>query len=247
MGLVENRSVKCGSITSGIGHRYANFAKVVLLCFFLSVSVVYPTICHAGAPETIGAYAYSCGTDAEIEASKRSAIEAVATEFVRMVLGPDPGNSYADLTSDAQRNVSRDQLVAMAGTLTRMGPYKELHVAHSYFVHLTGGSSETRVVCGNLSRPENWVAVTAKPVPEQAHVVVEGRSVNNTTAFILWLMPEQQKWRVEYFQSNVSTMAEKSADDLWHQGQVERDRHHNFNACILYTAAYQLAQRGPNF
>ena len=190
----------------------------------------------------------SCVTDNQIAAKDREAANQAAIQFVQSSLGPTPGVAYSAFTADAKKSVSSEEFTAMLQQdVQRMGPFKDLRVTHTYLAKVTGGTQVQRVVCGNFSRPENWVAVAAKPGPPQAHVIVEGQTINNTWAFVIWLFPEQENWHVQYFQVATATMAGKSAIDLQSMAQVEQLAHHNFNAYILYAAALQLAARGPHF
>ena len=126
------------------------------------------------------------------------------------------------------------------------GPFKNLRVAHTYMSKATGGTREQSVVCGNLSSPQGWVAVTTRSGLRQAHVIVEGQTVNNTWAFVIWLLQEQGNWRVQYFQFVTSAIVGKSAQDLWGMARTEQQRQHDFNAFVLYAAALQMAWRGPH-
>jgi hypothetical protein len=128
-----------------------------------------------------------------------------------------------------------------------MGPFKNLRATHTYIATVTGGSEEQRVICGNISSPETWVAVNAKPGPAEAHVIVEGQTVNNTAVFVVWLIPEQGNWHVQYIDYAIAEMVGKSAADLLKMAEMENQKQHDFNAFILYTAALQLADRGPFF
>jgi hypothetical protein len=167
---------------------------------------------------------------------------------VQNALGPDPSRAYASLTDDAKGTIPADQFVSGFQNVIRpMGPFKDLRVAHTYIATVTGGSQEQRTVCGNLSSPENWVAVNVKPGPSNAHVIVEGETVNNTMAFVLWLIPEQGAWHIQHVQYAVDQMVGKSALDLRKTAETENEKGHSFNAFILYTAALQLAERGPFF
>lgn len=168
-------------------------------------------------------------------------------QFVQTVLNSNPTAAYSSFTADAKRNVNVEDFTAMVQRgIQPMGPYKNLRVAHTYLAKVTGGTEEQRVVCGDVSSPEGWVVVTVKPGPRQAHVIVEGETLNNTWAFVIWLLQEQGIWHVQYFQIAVGTMVGKSAQDLWTMARMEQQRHHDFNACVLYAAALQLAGRGPN-
>jgi hypothetical protein len=172
----------------------------------------------------------------------------VALTFVQGAVGPDSSTAYASFTADAKGSVHLDQFVSAFQTRVKpMGPFKNLRATHTYIATVTGGSEEQRVICGNISSPETWVAVNAKPGPAEAHVIVEGQTVNNAVVFVVWLIPEQGSWRVQYIDYAIAEMVGKSAADLLKMAEMENQNQHDFNAFILYTAALQLADRGPFF
>jgi hypothetical protein len=190
----------------------------------------------------------SCKANEEISTNDRETVNQVALKFVQDALGPDPSAAYAKFTADAKASVPREQFVSsFQNGIRPMGPFKGMHVAESYVAKVTGGSHEQRVVCGNLSSPQTWVAVNAKPGPGEAHVTVEGDTVNNTMVFVVWLIPEQGNWHVQYVHFATAKMVGKSADDLRRAAEAEQQKQHIFNAFILYAAALQLADRGPFF
>ena len=201
----------------------------------------------ANSPQGISPFVTSCATDGEISAEHRATLDQAAMQLVQTVLSSDPTAAYSNFTADAKQNVSLENFTAMIQQgIQPMGPYTDLHVAHTYLAKVTGGTQEQRVVCGNVSSPEGWVAVAAKPGPDQAHVIVESQTRNNTWAFVIWLLQEQGNWHVQYFQATIVAMVGKSAQDLLAMARTQLQRHHNFNACALYAAALQLSGRGPN-
>ena len=190
----------------------------------------------------------SCKADDEVSAKDRESIGQVALTFVQDALGPNTANAYAAFTANAKESVPLEQFVSgFQNAIKPMGPFKNLRVAHTYVPKVTGGTQEQRVVCGNLSSPEGWVAVNAKPGPAEAYAIVEGDIINNKNAFVIWLLPEQSNWRVQYVHFATTTMVGKSADDLQKIAATENAKQHTFNAFILYAAAFQLADRGPFF
>ena len=193
-------------------------------------------------------FSSGCKANEEIPTKDRGTVSQVALKFVQDALGPNPSAAYATFTADAKGSVPLNQFVSgFQNGIKPMGPFKDLRVAESYVAKVTGGSQEQRVVCGNLSSPEGWVAVNAKPGPAEAHVIVEGDTVNNTMAFVVWLIPEQGNWRIQYVHFATVQMVGKSASNLQRSAEVEKQSQHNFNAFILYTTALQLTDRGPFF
>ena len=224
--------------------------RTIVVTFSVCLATTIPPITLRGGSllQTIQPFASTCATDSEISANDREAADQTALQFVENALGPNPTAAYSAFTAEAKENLNSDKFAAMLQQgIQRIGPFKDLHVAHTYLAKVTGGSQEQRVVCGDLSRPQGWVAVSVKPGPAQAHVLVEGQTPNNTWAFVIWLLPEQGKWHVQYFQVATATTAGRSAEDFQRMAQVEQRAHHNFNAYVLSAAALQLAARGPYF
>jgi hypothetical protein len=168
-------------------------------------------------------------------------------QFVQTMLSSSPTAAYSSFTAEAKRNVSAENFAAMIQQgIHPWRPFKDLHVAHIYLPKVIGGAQDQRVVCGDLSSSDTWVAVTAKPGRQQSHVIVEGQTVNNAWAFVIWMLQEQGNWHVQYFQVMPVAMVGKSSQDFLAMARVEQQRHHDFNACVLYATALQLAGRGPN-
>ena len=190
----------------------------------------------------------SCKANEEISTNDRETVNQVAVKFVQDALGAEPSAAYAKFTADAKASIPLERFVSsFQNGIRPMGPFKGMHVTEAYLAKVTGGSHDQRVVCGNLSSPQTWVAVNAKPGPDEAHVIVEGDTVNNTMVFVVWLIPEQGNWHVQYVHFATAKMVGKSADDLRRTAEVEQQKQHIFNAFILYAAALQLADRGPFF
>ena len=227
--------------------------RVYVVPFLVTFSVLVPAALRCNQapldqPQAIQAFVTSCATDNEISPEDRAILDHAAMQFVQTALSSNPAAAYASFTADARQDVSIENFVAMIQRgIQPMGPFKNLHVAHTYIPKVKGITHEQRVVCGDLSSPEGWVAVSTKPGPEQGHVIAEGQTVNNTWAFVIWLLKEQGNWHVQYFQVAPATMVGNSAHDLREMARAERLRHHDFNACVLYAAALQFAERGPSF
>jgi len=203
---------------------------------------------------SFGFNAGRCQTDDEVAEGDRAAYEGPALNFVRALLGPEPSNAYAAVTVAMKQTTTPEAFAAFVRTnVGSLGSMGNLHVAHSYY--LTGmstGTGQYRVLCttvahGSFSVPEGRVLVAATSAPEQAHVIVEGDTRNNTFAFVLWLLPEQGQWRVENMHLTATAMVGKSALEFWSLARAQREHHHDFNAYVLYTTALQLASRGPAF
>ena len=102
------------------------------------------------------------------------------------------------------------------------------------------------MVCGKTADPDHQVIAAVAAVPEQAHVILEADTTNNSWAFVLWMLPEQGGWHPEHFNFAAIAIGGKSAKDFWRLAREQHERHHDFNAYLLYATASQLASRGAN-
>lgn len=187
-----------------------------------------------------------CYFDDGIELARRRAINSVAEGFMRAVLGGNATAAYGMLAAELQSKVTLDQFKGQVDVVTAYAPVK-LARTRSFFLELNG-TSPGKVVCAeDLSRPGGWQALAAANIPEQAHVLLTAKTVNNGLTFALWLTPAQSDWKVRGFWWNVSSMAGKDSSQLWEMGRAQAAKGNNFNAAALLTAAGKLAERGPDF
>ncbi len=218
---------------------------LVRACALLIVSL---TPFLASCQTSFQPFAAACKAVEQIPAKDRETIAQAALKFVQDAIGADPSAAYAVFTQDAKTTVPEESFVnSFQNGIKRMGPFRDLRVVHTYLAKVTGGAQPQRVVCGNLSNSSSWVSVNVKPGPAEAHVVVEGQTVNNTAAFVVWLITESNKWHIQYVQYDVASMGDKSSKDLQKMGAAENEKHHTFNAFLLYATALQLSDRGPFF
>jgi hypothetical protein len=216
------------------------------LCACIVVIALAGTISRGSPLQAIQPFAASCSADDEIPAKDRAAVDQAAVEFTHNALGPNPESAYLAFTAETKAGLSLEQFkTAVNQSIQPMGPFSELRAARTYLATVIGGTQPQQVVCGNLSSPQSWVAVTTKPGPAQAHVIVEAQTHNNTWAFVLWILKEEGTWRVQYFQSTLATIVDKTSEDLRQMALTQKQRNHNFNAYIFYATAMQLSKRGP--
>jgi hypothetical protein len=190
---------------------------------------------------------FSCAEDTQIDVAKLKAIDSVAMNFVGTMLGPDPSAAFDSFSKEGQANVTRAQLTGLAATTLK--PFEPGNVTpqHTYFIELRG-DSPGRVVCAeNLSKPEGWESLRVTSVPQQAYVMLSADTRNNKLAITVWLIPEQKDWKVQSFSINFSSLADMDSMQLWELARTQQSRGHSFNAALLYAAAVQTADRGPNF
>jgi hypothetical protein len=189
----------------------------------------------------------SCGEDGHIDTAKKKTIDTAALSFVQTVIGPSPSAAFDLMSQAGQAETNRQQLDSAALAIMRQFEPKNVAVQHTYLIKLKGGYPR-RVVCAtDLSKPGGWESLSAENVPEQAHVLLSADTRNNKLAFVVWLVPEKSEWKVQSFRVNVSTLADKDSIQLWELARAQQARQHSFNAALLYAAATQAADRGPNF
>ena len=211
-----------------------------IFCLAVFAFVVFPAF--AQSP-----FIYSCTEDSDITSNKRGLIESTANNFLQLLLGPNPEKAFELMSEKGRANVTREQLKGEASTILQQVKPQNISLQHTYFIELKG-TSPGRVVCArDISKPDGWESLEAADVPEQAHVTITAKAVNNLMAFTVWLVPEQNSWKVQSFWMNAATMADKDSLKLWQLAQEQRKKGHNFNAALFYAAAAQMANRGPNF
>lgn len=215
-----------------------------------AVAAVVVIAVVAGAAYVMGwrvshqAQAASCLADDAIDSGTRKTLDQAALDFVSVVSGANPIGAYAMLAADTKGAITPDKfLAALRPSLEPVAPFTDVHVAHAYLVHAAPGGAGQRVICGNIDQPENWVAVTAKPIPDQAHLVVDAEAKQGHWAFVLWLVPENG-WHIEGFNFTATGMAGKSLAEILEIARVQHAQNHEFNAVLLYGAAARLASRG---
>jgi hypothetical protein len=215
------------------------FASSLLLCLAALLSA--PAAAFAQS-------ATACSIDDHIPAERRAAIEAAGLSFVNAVLAGKPDQAYASLTADTKAHMPADSFAQMvAGARQSFQGVQGLHVGHAYLVTGADQGMTKRVTCGDTRRPEQFVTVEVQPVPLQAHLLIEGGTIGDSFTFVLWLVHAPEAWEVQNLYLGMSAMTSKSAADLWHLARAEADRHHGFNAALLYAAANNLAERGNDF
>jgi hypothetical protein len=216
-----------------------------VLVAIVVLSVVAYFVRLPSSPFGLWLTATTCRQDDQIPVDERAPIEAAALAFVRALVATDPA-AHSQMTSEAQRVVTRDALLALArDNLEPGGPLEQLHVAETFLVQVAGTSSTAPVICGKPGRAEDRVSVTAAPIPKQAYVFLKAQSRYNGWIFVLLLKPEDG-WRVARLQFNIETIMGTSAQDYREAAHSEQNLGHPFNAAMLYLVAKQLAYRGPH-
>jgi hypothetical protein len=212
-----------------------------LIVFLLAVAAISP------AQEQ--PLAFHCAQDGDIDTLKASVIQNTATEFLRTIINGEPGAAWDTLTAHSQQSIPRAQFVngAMLGVIAAQP--RNLTLRHMFLIHVVGTPPpNARVTCGpDPADSEQSFNMTVAPALEQAYALFSADGASNELAFVLWIVRDQSGWRVNSFAANPSTLAGRSAQQLWQIARVEHQRDHDFNATLLYLAAAQLVQRGPDF
>jgi hypothetical protein len=229
-------------------HQFVDLIKLAAIMGFFRLAVCFGIFAlSAGQAFAQGLFVSSCQEDAKIDAVKKKAVDSAAMDFIRALLGSNPLAAFEAMSQAGRAGTTRQQMDGMAASLIRpFGPTNVI-VQHTYLISLKG-KSPGRVLCGdNFSKPDGWESLAAEDIPEQAHILLSADTRNNKMAFVVWLVPEQNEWKVQSFWANVSTLADKDSAQLWEMARAQQAREHNFNATLLYAAAAQIAARGPDF
>lgn len=192
---------------------------------------------------------YHCATDGDIDPMRRAVIESTAMQFVRSVVSGDAGSAWDAMTGHGQSSITRDQFVSNAALTIQPTQPRNLAIQHAFLIYVIGTPAPgARVVCGaDVSDPTRSYRMAVVAAPEQAYVILtaDGRAAG--LVFTLWLLRDASGWKVNSFDFHTATLSGRNALQLW---QVARDQHqhgHEFNATLLYFAAVQIADRGPDF
>jgi len=189
----------------------------------------------------------SCAEDSHIGEAKRKALNSAAINFVEAFLGPDPSTGFAALSKEGQQGVTLEQFTAQAHAIREQLQPTDLRTQHVYVLNISG-KSKGRVICAtDLKKADGWESLATINVPEQAYVVMSAQARNNSLAVTIWLVPERVGWKVQSFWINISTLADQGPMQLWETARKQKELGHKFNAMLLYAAAGQVANRGPNF
>jgi hypothetical protein len=216
---------------------------VAALLIFSSVSAYSQGIVGA----SVGVSAGSCQKDEEISATQRGELDAFAMKVVGAALAKDTASTYAAMTKEVKSKLSLDKFTSgFLPIVQQMGPFEDPHVVHTYFIQSVGTGPDTRVVCGPLEN-NGWVSLAARLGLGQAHVLIEAKTRNNDWALTLWLLPEDNGWRVQYFNMAVASIVGMTPDVLLAKARQERDSGHLFNAAMLYAGVQATIDRGPAF
>jgi len=231
--------------------------RTTKLAMAATAAILVLTTCLASARAQIslGVFTDICETDDEVAAGERDIYEKSAMNFVEALLSDHPERAYGQLTSELRTGMSADDFPKKVEGVLRYRPFAQLHIEHSYRdSQKSVGSARHSTLCtavarGSSDKPEGRVTIALLPVPQQAHVIIGGKATNDHWAFTIWLVPDrspQEPWQITGFDVRAVTILERTATDTWTLARRERDAGHALNAYLLFSAAKQLAYRGPN-
>lgn len=193
----------------------------------------------------------SCKTEDEIAANDRKPFEEVAAKFGENILATRVDSIYEQLSDEVKKASSRERVSAV---IEALGPMlmgiANLRIAHSLFVTSSGWKTDHTAICtlktgGPTAKSSDKVFVAAKPIPKQAHVILEGQSESRSVAVVVWLLPSEATWIIQGFHVVPTRMNGKSAADLAAMARHELKEGRTFNAAMLLAGASDLSFRGP--
>jgi hypothetical protein len=201
----------------------------------------------------LNAFEGSCSTDDDVPESDRALYEKTAMRFIGNLLGDKPETAHADLVDELQEKLPVPDFVRATEGARSNPQITELHIVHSYLLsQTTFGSDPVTIPClasnhgPGFGAPEGRVDLLARPVPRQAFIIIEGQIRKDREAFILWLLPQQDGWRIGYYTSSKITILAKTSTDIWNLAREEQKRGHALISYLLYDTALKLADHGPN-
>lgn len=196
----------------------------------------------------------SCRPRGAVDLAERQPYEQAALDFASLVVSGEFAQAHARMTRELKGYVPLDKFLASAQP--NIEPFKRLgrlHIAHSYLVEtgvMTGNGQF--VICAaeanaSMSSPQGRVFVLAKPIPKQAHVIIEGNNQEGTWTFSLWMIPIQGSWQVMGFHASPPPAIDESPSNLWTLATLQQHKGHDLNAYLLFGVISQLTYRGPDF
>lgn len=198
-------------------------------------------------------YAGRCNTDDELSADTLAPIDRQAIGFAKNFLSAAADAAYADFATEAKQTTSPVRFKALVAEIQKLAPFEDPRIEHTYVEreHAAGSAQTTMEECtvvahGSIAKPEGRVFIAARPMSEQAHVIIGTTSGTNGYALVLWLVPEKSDWRILNVHFGIASVLGKSATDLWTAARNQEKQNHLFNAAVLYGAAINFAYRGPD-
>src|SRR6185312_9887566 len=142
---------------------------------------------------------------------------------------------------------SLENVTKLTGFLKATGPFENIHVAHSYFIEVTGGGDKLPATdCYKTADGPERATLAMRALARQFHVEVVAHTVNNDWAMLIWLVPEGDSLKALSFQFNTTAISGHDSQDLLRLSQAQTAKGHSYNAAFLLQAAESVSSRGPN-
>jgi hypothetical protein len=219
-------------------------------CAALAAALLCLTpVAHGQLPPSVSAYGYVwvCRVDDEIPQADRSQAEKVAMDLAQDAMGGNPEEAYTLMAKEAQAKASLENVTKLTSAIKASGPFQNAHVAHSYFIELTGGGDKLPLTdCYKTSDGPERVTVPIRSLPRQFHVEVVAHTINNDWTMFIWLIPEGDSLKALAFTFNTSAISGRTSEDLLRLAREQNAKGHTYNAAFLLQAAEGISSRGPN-
>jgi len=161
------------------------------------------------------------------------------------LLGKDPSSAFDLFSKKEQGEITRPRMVEIAAGFHKLFEPKGLAADHTYVIRLKGQSPD-RVICArDLSRTDGWSSVKVASAPEQAYVLATANSQNERLAITIWLVPEEQVWKIQAFSIYVSSLGRRDAAQILELAKNQQVLGHDLNSLLLHFAAAAISDRGP--
>jgi len=221
--------------------KYRLAVAAILLCLSL--------VAHGQLLPSLNASAYRalCSVDDEIPQADRSQAEKVALDLAQNAMSGNPDQTYALMTREAQTSASLENVTKLTSVIKASGPFQNVHVAHSYFIEVTGGGDKLPPTdCYKVSDGPERATISMRSLPRQFHVEVVAQTINNDWTMFIWLVPEGDSLKALSFSFNISAISGRTSEDLLRLAREQNQQGHTYNAAFLLQAAESVSSRGPN-
>jgi hypothetical protein len=193
------------------------------------------------------AYRIYCRVDDEIPQADRSQGEKAALDLAQNALSGNADQVYALMAKEAQTKIGPENIAKLTGIIKATGPFQNVHVAHSYFIEVTGGGDKLPPSdCYKNSDGPERATIAVRPVPRQFHVEVVAHTINNDWSIFVWLAPENDALKVLSFNFATAAISGHDAQDLMRLAREQNAKGHTYSAAFLLQAAGSVSSRGPN-
>lgn len=217
-----------------------------VLMLALSTSLLAAQQGTVPVPPPPSAVPAKCAIDSQIPSPVRNSIESAASGFVDKLIGSNPDTAFDALSAESKMADKRSQYLDMVNMYKHFSP-THIAIQHTYMTSDARPGIEQIFCSMPQSGADDWEVFNVVGVPEEAVVLFSGEMTNNSLAIPVWLVHEQNTWKIQEFWVGPSSLGEKDATAIWDMARAERKLGHNFNAALLYITANQESFRGMFF